>query len=90
MAKRKPVLKWRKVKGEWRAGPFRIGVEKYDFGEETCCYIRTIVPCGGRVKKLYMPSCCPKHTTIAAAKSACEKLARRIIAATRKVSNGKA
>lgn len=68
MAKRGPVLKWRKVKGEWRAGPFKVNL--YGGYLETSKYYTALVSNG----------------SVWQAKSACERLARRIIAATRKAS----
>ena len=69
----KPILKWRRCNGEWRAGPFRLAF----FGTTGA----NVVAC--------LDGLTHNVETEARAKSACARLARKIIAATKRGRHGK-
>lgn len=67
---RKPLLKWRLVKDEWRAGPFNI-VDRIGVLHNYCVtYLNGVHLADG--------------DDVGEAMRACERLARKIIAATKK------
>lgn len=72
--KSNPVLKWRKVNGEWRSGPFSIIITKG--GPNYWPGIDTEYRSGGLIAD--------GQLTLAAAKSACEALAQSILRACAK------
>ena len=73
MASKRVTLKWRKVKGEWRAGPFtvwqRIVDDRWD----------TRIDTGSNEWPCVVYPC----ETESEAKRACERLAARILGAKR-------
>lgn len=68
-ARKRVVLKWRKVKGEWRAGPFCIG--QYPGG-----LIRAWIDCPSDLQRVVNSA-----ASVDVAKRACEILASRILGA---------
>lgn len=79
MASKRVTLKWRKVKGEWRAGPFRIS----DLGAHLVNgrFAVYAVTTGGKLYRRYMANFATFLHSEKAAKRACETLAARIVGA---------
>ena len=79
MASKRVTLKWRKVKGEWRAGPVRIS----DLGAHLVNgrFAVYAVTTGGKLYRRYMANFATFLHSEKAAKRACEPLAARIVGA---------
>lgn len=79
MPSKRVTLKWRKVKGEWRAGPFRISdLRGAHLVNSFAVYAVTT---GGKLYRRYMANFATFLHSEQAAKRACEKLASRILGA---------
>ena len=77
MARKRELLKWRKCKGGWRAGPFSVVMREWD-GRAVVWSAYLEWDKIGSAANIAFACATPEE-----AKSACESLARKIIAATK-------